>query len=58
MRIKLTRSYTGPLINALPAGEYDANDARLKGRAQYLVNIGAAVEVDADKPKAKKGGAK
>lgn len=47
MRIQLNRSYTGPHISDLPAGEYDEADERLHGRAAYLVGIEVAVWVDA-----------
>lgn len=47
MRIQLNRSYTGPHISDLPAGEYDEADERLHGRAAYLVGIEVAVWLDA-----------
>lgn len=46
MKLRLTRNYTGPYIDNLPAGVYDAADPRLNGRAAYLVGIEVAAWVE------------
>lgn len=46
MKIRLTRNYTGPYIDNLPSGVYDATDPRLNGRAAYLVGIEVATWVE------------